>query len=88
MLICPTVFSKMKPECTFVQGKCDKMVTSAMSSSHHLKSENSKNSMNFFSHSQLQYKLRDLINLSLFRHIAFPLTRRSHNSHQVLATII
>jgi len=30
MLICPTVFLKMKQECTFVQAKCDKMVTSVM----------------------------------------------------------
>jgi len=33
MLICPTVFSKMKQECTFVQVKCEKMVTSVMSPS-------------------------------------------------------
>jgi len=35
-------------ECTLVQGKCDKMVTSAMPPSHDLKGENSKNSI-FFS---------------------------------------
>jgi len=45
--------------------------------------------MNFFSHSQLQYKLCDLINLlslGLLHHIGYPLTHRSHNSHQLLAT--
>jgi len=32
-----------------VQSKCNKMVTSAMLPSHHLKSDNSKDSINFFS---------------------------------------
>jgi len=45
-----------------VQLKCNKMVTSAVRPSHHMKSDNSKYSINFFSHSQLQYKLCDLIN--------------------------
>ena len=45
----------MKRECTLVQGKCNKMVTSAMPPLHHSKSKNSKNSINFLS--QLQYKL-------------------------------
>ena len=88
MLICPTVFSKMKRECTLVQGKCNKVVTSATPPSHDLKSEHSKNSINFFSHSQLQYKICDLINLLLLPHIAYPLTRRSHSSQQVLATVV
>jgi len=52
----------MKIECTFAQGKCNKMVTNVMPPSHHLKSENSENSIHFFSHSQLQYKLCGLNN--------------------------
>ena len=48
------------------------MVTSAMPSSHHLKSEKSENSMNFFLIHN--YKLCDLINLLLLRRIAYPLT--------------
>jgi len=48
MLSCPTVFLKMKRECILVQGKCKKMVTSAMPPPHDLQSENSKNSI-FFS---------------------------------------
>ena len=62
MLICPTVFLKMKEECTLVQRMCKQMVTSAMPPSHHLKSKNRKNSINFFSKSQLQYKLCALFN--------------------------
>jgi len=30
MVMCPMLFLKMKPECTFDQGKCNTMVTSAM----------------------------------------------------------
>jgi len=59
MLICPTVFLKMKRECTLVQGKCNIMVTSAMRPFHQSKNKNSKNSINLFS--QSQYKLCDLI---------------------------
>jgi len=40
---------------------------------HHLKSENSKNSINFFSHSQLQYKLCGLINDSYY--VTLPIHR-------------
>jgi len=47
----------MKRELTFVQEKCNKMVTSVMPPSHHLSSEDSKNSINFFSYSQMQHKL-------------------------------
>jgi len=57
MLICPTVFLNMKRECTFAQGKSNMTVTSVTLSSHHLSSENSKSSINIFSHSQPQYKL-------------------------------
>jgi len=39
MLLCPTVFLKIKRECTLVQGQCDKMVTSAISSLGKLKQE-------------------------------------------------
>jgi len=70
----------MKRECTFVQGKSNKMVTSATLLSHHVNSENSKSSISIFSHSQLQCKLCGL--WWLLRHIAHPLTRRSHHSHQ------
>jgi len=63
----------MKRECTLVQGKRGKLVTiSAMLPSHDVKSENSKISINFFSHSQLHYNLCDLINLLLPRHMAYP----------------
>ena len=56
--------------------------------SYHLNSKNSKNSIKFVPHLQLQYKLCGLINsLLLLRHTAYPLTRRSHNNHQVLATV-
>jgi len=48
MLICPTVFLKMKRECTFVQGKYNNMVTSAIPPFHHSENKNSKNSINFF----------------------------------------
>jgi len=61
MPICPTVFLKMKRECPLVQGKCNKIVTGAMPPFHHSKNKNSENSINFFSHWQLQYKLCDLI---------------------------
>jgi len=40
MLIFPTVFLKMKREYTLVQGKCNKMVTSAMLAFHHSKNKN------------------------------------------------
>jgi len=70
----------MKRKCTLVQGNCDKMVTSAIPPSHDLISENSKNSIDFLSHSQLQYKLCDLTDLLSKRYIAYPLTRRSHSS--------
>jgi len=75
--------SKIKQERTLVQVKCDKMVTSAMPSSNHLKSEIGKNSMKFFSHSQLQHTLCDHINLLSLRHTAYPLRRKSHSIHQV-----
>jgi len=41
------VETRMPP---LVQGKCNKMVTSAMPAFHHSKNKNSKNSINFFSH--------------------------------------
>jgi len=74
MLICPTVFSKMKRECTHVQEKCNKTVTSAMPPFHHSENKNSKNSINFFS--QLQYKLK-LCDLICDYYYVYPLTRRS-----------
>jgi len=40
-----------------VQGKCNKTVTSAMPPFHHSENKNSKNSINFFSRSQLPNKL-------------------------------
>ena len=83
MLICATVFLKMKRECTLVQGKCNKMVTSAMPPFHHSKNKNSKNSINFFS--QLQYKLK-LCDLICDHYYVYPLTGRSQNSAQLLAT--
>jgi len=64
----------MKRELTFVQEKCNKMVTSAMPPSHHLSSEDSKNSINFFSYSQIQHKLWGLfsdyyyVTLPIFSH--------------------
>jgi len=51
----------MKRECTLAQGKCKKMVTSAMPPLHHSKNKNSENSMNFFSQLQYKLKLRDLV---------------------------
>jgi len=58
MLICPTVFLKVKQEYAMKEQqnghKCHATIPSQ-------KSENSKNSINFFSHSQLQYRLCDLI---------------------------
>jgi len=42
MLIFPTVFLKMKREYTLVQGKCNKMVTSAMLAFHHSKTKTVK----------------------------------------------
>jgi len=51
MLVCPTVFLNVKRECIFVQGKYNKMVTSATPSLEKQKL------INFFPHSQLQYKL-------------------------------
>ena len=47
----------MKRDWTLMKGKCNRMVKIAMRPSHHLKSENNKKSINFFSHSQLQYIL-------------------------------
>jgi len=38
----------MKRECTSAQGKCKKLVTSAMPLCHHLSSEDSKNSIKSF----------------------------------------
>jgi len=59
----------MKRECTFVQVKCDKMVTSVMPPSYGLEKRKQQNSIVFsFTRSQLQYKLCDLINLLLLRH--------------------
>jgi len=62
MLTCPTVFLKIKRQCTLVQGQCSKIVTSAILPFHYLKRQSSKNSINSFSHSQLQYRLCDLVN--------------------------
>jgi len=45
-----------------MQRKGNKMVASAMPLSYHLSSEGGRNSINFFFHSQLQYKLCGLIN--------------------------
>jgi len=84
MLICPTIFLKMKRKPTPLQRNCRKCHAAIPSQ----KSENSKNSINFSSHSQLQYKRRGVINdFLLLQHIAYPLTRRSHNSLQVLTTV-
>jgi len=49
MVICPKVFLKMKPECTLVQGMCNKMVTRPCGHSITL-IKNRKNSINLFSH--------------------------------------
>jgi len=76
----------MQRECTLAKGMCKQMVTSAMPLSHHFKSENSKISINFFSKPQLQYKLWPYHFLLLLQ-IAYSLTRRSYNSHQVLTAV-
>ena len=44
------------------------------------KAKNSKNSINFFSHSQLRYKLCGLINDDCY--VTYPSARRSHCSHR------
>jgi len=70
----------MKRERILVQRKCNKVVTCAIPPSHHLKSENSKYSINFFSHSQRQYKLCGLNNdsyyISLPIHLHAVVTKR------------
>jgi len=61
-----------------VQGKRNKMVTSVMPLYHHLCSEDSINSINYFPHSQRPYKSNGLICGYLLRHIAYLFTRRNH----------
>jgi len=55
------------------------------------KNKDSKILINFISHWQLQYKLCGLISDKhwlLLPHTAYSLTRRSHNRHPILVTVI
>jgi len=75
MLIFPTAYFKDETGKNPCAWKVQKMVTSAISLSHHSSSEDSKNSINFFSHSQLQHKYCMWpYQWLLLRHIAYPFT--------------
>jgi len=66
----------MKQEYTLIKEKCNKMVTNAMSPSHHLRSEDSEKSqsISFLTHScSTNYVVVSIINL-LLCHIAYPFT--------------
>jgi len=53
----------MKRECTLVQGKSNKMVTSAMPPSHYLRSNDSKNTIIFFHAYENEYGFGHKLNL-------------------------